>query len=127
MKWYLAKIVYQIVCGTGDHTPQFDEQLRLLAASDDEEAITKAHAIGDQEADSFRNAAAQLVCWQFVAVSELYPIVNFIDGAEIYSSIREADDAEAYITFVKAKAAAISGAQLTLLQHSNDPIEHIAL
>ena len=30
MKWYLAKIVYRIICGEGNHTPQFDEQLRLI-------------------------------------------------------------------------------------------------
>jgi len=27
MNWYLAKLVFRIICGDGDHTPQFDEQL----------------------------------------------------------------------------------------------------
>ena len=30
MNWYLAKIVYRIICGDGNHTAQFDEQLRLV-------------------------------------------------------------------------------------------------
>ena len=127
MQWHLAKLVYQIVCGEGNHTPQFDEQLRLIAADDTGEAIIKAYTIGQQEEESFCNEAAQLVSWQFVAVSELYPIADFIDGAEIYSSVREVDDAAAYITFVKAKAAAISGARTSLLQYSNSPIEHISI
>ncbi|MEP7129294.1 MAG: DUF4288 domain-containing protein, partial [Chitinophagales bacterium] len=29
MNWYLAKIVFRIICGDGLHQPQFDEQLRL--------------------------------------------------------------------------------------------------
>jgi hypothetical protein len=29
MQWYLAKLVFQIICGDGNHRPQFDEQLRL--------------------------------------------------------------------------------------------------
>ena len=36
MNWFLAKIVYRIVCGKGEHTPQFDEQLRLIGAEDEE-------------------------------------------------------------------------------------------
>ena len=35
MKWYLAKIIYRIICGEGIHTPQFDEQLRLIHAEDE--------------------------------------------------------------------------------------------
>jgi hypothetical protein len=42
MNWYLTKIVFQIICGDGDHTPQFDEQLRLISASSKEAAISKA-------------------------------------------------------------------------------------
>ncbi|MCW3073123.1 MAG: hypothetical protein JWP69_192 [Flaviaesturariibacter sp.] len=127
MQWYLAKLVYQIICGDGQHTPQFDEQLRLIASVDADEAITKAYTIGQLEEETFCNQKQQLVSWQFIAVSELYPVSDFIDGAEIYSSIREADDAAAYITFVKAKAAAISGAQTLFLPHLNSPIEHIAI
>ena len=41
MKWYLAKIVFQIICGDGKHTAQFDEQLRLIAAADEDEAFGK--------------------------------------------------------------------------------------
>ena len=49
MKWYLAKIVYRIICGDGNHTAQFDEQLRLIEAEDDMHAFQKARITGDQE------------------------------------------------------------------------------
>ena len=42
MKWFLAKIVYRIICGSGNHTPQFDEQLRLIEADSEEDAFKKA-------------------------------------------------------------------------------------
>jgi hypothetical protein len=107
MKWYLAKIVYRIICGEGEHTAQFDEQLRLIAASDEVEAFQKARTIGVEEQESFYNLKQQPVRWQFVDVSELYRLSQLIDGAELYSRISEADDADAYISFVHHKSASI--------------------
>jgi hypothetical protein len=34
MKWYLAKFVYQVISGNGNHSPQFDEQMRLIRADE---------------------------------------------------------------------------------------------
>lgn len=39
MNWYLTKIVYRIICGQGNHTAQFDEQLRLIQADSAQEAF----------------------------------------------------------------------------------------
>ena len=104
MKWYLAKLVYRIICGDGDHTAQFDEQLRLIAASDEQEAYTKGVTIGKDEEDTFYNHRSQLVRWEFINVSEIYRLSELIDGAEIYSKINEVDDAITYTTFVHRKA-----------------------
>lgn len=107
MKWYLAKIVYRILCGDGAHTAQFDEQLRLINAADEGEAFDKATRIGRSEAETFYNNKLELVQWQFVNVSELYRLQQLIDGTEMYSRITEVDNAEAYIDFVHHKAGAI--------------------
>jgi hypothetical protein len=107
MKWYLAKIVFQIICGDGNHIAQFDEQLRLISAGDEDEAFEKARTIGKNEEDSFYNMKQQLVQWQFVNVSELYHLSELIDGAEMYSRISEVDDAEAYLTLVHRRAESI--------------------
>ena len=66
MNWYLSKIVFQIICGDGQHTPQFDEQLRLIEAEDADIAFAKAQAIGGQEQEAFLNQHQHLVQWQFV-------------------------------------------------------------
>ena len=104
MNWYLTKIVFQIICGDGDHTPQFDEQLRLISASSKEAAFSKAQHIGKREEETFYNRKQQLVRWQFINVSEIYKISELIDGAEIYSRIEERDSAEAYIHVINQKA-----------------------
>jgi hypothetical protein len=107
MKWYLAKIVFQIICGEGNHTAQFDEQLRLIAATNEDQAFEKANRIGKDEEDNFYNLKNELVRWEFVNVSELYFLSELIDGAEMYSRINEVDDADAYITFVHRRAESI--------------------
>jgi len=107
MNWYLAKIVFRIICGEGDHTPQFDEQLRLIAAVNEDEAFYKAQSLGEQEEDAFMNVEQKRVQWKFINVSELYRISALIDGAELYSRITEADDAKEYINLVHKKARAI--------------------
>ncbi|MEO9022364.1 MAG: DUF4288 domain-containing protein [Ginsengibacter sp.] len=104
MKWYLAKIVYRIICGNGDHTPQFDEQLRLIEAEDDMHAFQKARLIGDREEDHFLNNYEKPVHWKFVDVSELHPLNELIDGAEIYSRICEMKDDKEYIRQVNDRS-----------------------
>ena len=107
MNWYLAKTIFQIICGQGAHTPQFDEQLRLIHAGDEHEAFSKAHQIGLEEEDAFENMQQQLVQWKFINVAELYKLDGLIDGAELYSRIYETDSAETYIGTVHRKAAHI--------------------
>ncbi|MBC7947166.1 MAG: DUF4288 domain-containing protein [Chitinophagaceae bacterium] len=104
MNWYLAKMVFRIVCGEGEHTPQFDEQLRLVSGKTKEEAFQKAVDMGQREEETFINRKEQLVQWQFINVSELYKLSELIDGAELYSRIEERDNAEAYIYTVNQKA-----------------------
>lgn len=105
MNSYLVKLVYQIVCGDGRHTPQFDEQLRFVAAPGEEEALQKARCIGVQEEDVFFNNRQQLVQWKFINASEIYSLDELRDGAEVFSQIREADDAHLYCKLVDHKAA----------------------
>jgi hypothetical protein len=107
MNWYLAKIVFRIICGEGNHTAQFDEQLRLISASDKEEAFQKAVAMGNQEQDMFVNLRKELVKWQFINVSEIYRLSALIDGAELYSRIEEREDGDSYIHGVNKKAEGI--------------------
>ena len=107
MNWYLAKIIFQIVCGEGTHTAQFDEQLRLIAADNREMALHKAIELGKTEEDSFYNIHQQPVRWNFINVSELNRMEELQDGAEIYSKIKETEDADSYLTHIENRASLI--------------------
>jgi Domain of unknown function (DUF4288) len=104
MNWYLAKIVYRIISGDGKHTPQFDEQLRLINADDDLHAFQKARLIGDKQQDSFLNKVNNTVRWKFIDVAEINKLENLTDGAEMYSRIYEEENAELYIRATHSRA-----------------------
>lgn len=96
MKWYISKLIYQIICGDGQHTAQFDEQLRVIHAEDDMHAFQKARLLGHREEDSFLNNDNKPVHWKFIDVCELHQVSPLIDGAELYSRIHEQDDAAGF-------------------------------
>ena len=104
MNWYIAKLVYRVICGEGNHTPQFDEQVRLIKAEDELHAFHKARLIGDNEAVNGMNDTTIAVRWKFIDVSELLPLVSMADGAEIYGTVKEELDADMYIRTTQKKA-----------------------
>jgi hypothetical protein len=108
MKWYLAKLVYRIICGEGDHKPQFDEQLRLIYAEDELHAFNKAQLTGEREQDHFLNESRHPVQWKFINVTELHKLEELTDGAEVYSRIHEDDDGDNYQHMVHVKAGYLS-------------------
>ena len=107
MNWYLAKIVFEIICGDGNHTPQFDEQLRLIEAGSAAEAFDRAIEIGESENDEFTNESRKLVQWKFINVSELLRLSELVNGVELYSKVQEADNARLYRELIHKKAAHI--------------------
>lgn len=104
MKWYTAKIVFKISSENTEHKPQFDEQLRLIAANSREEAFHKARALGIREEDSFINDRKNTVRWEFINVAETVTLRKLEDGIEIYSQIHEAEEATTYIHYIHQKA-----------------------
>ena len=119
MTCYLAKIIYQIVCGDGNHTPQFDEQLRLITACNYADAFNKATAVGYHEEHNFYNHYHKLVQWKFINVSELYCMTDYADGAEMYSCIKEIPDPKFYINEVHLKAKRLQQEDFHFLMHAS--------
>lgn len=104
MKWFIAKLVFNISTAEQKHKPQFDEQLRLLAAVDMEEAFLKARRLGLREEDSFLNDTLHQVKWEFINVAEILPLTSLEDGTELYSHVHETDEAKSYIHDVHQRA-----------------------
>lgn len=104
MSWFISKIVFNISSENTAHKPQFDEQLRLIAASSREEAFVKARKLGLSEEESFLNDQNNKVKWEFINVAEIVPLDGLEDGMEIYSNVYETDEARKYIQGVHQKA-----------------------
>lgn len=119
MNWYLLKLVYQIICGDGDHKAQFDEQLRLVLADDRFHAFTKGRCIGENEQESFYNCNGKMVQWKFIDIAEINDLGEILDGAELYSRINEVEDAKNYRKLLTAKANGLFQESLQQSVNSN--------
>jgi hypothetical protein len=108
MNWFVAKIVFRIISGDGSHNAQFDEQLRLISAADEQHAFEKATEIGMKNQDKFLNNERQPVQWQFIDVAEINPLNDLADGTELYYQIHEAPDADLYMAWAHHKSALLS-------------------
>lgn len=107
MNWYVAKLIFRITCGNGNHQPQFDEQLRLISASDEKEALEKAQKIILAEQLVMEDKSQSAIRWDFINITELYQLDELKDGSEIYCNILEVNNAEEYIEMSHQKALLI--------------------
>ena len=119
MNWYLVKLVYQIICGDGLHTAQFDEQLRIIEAADDIHALAKAQLLGHREQETFYNNKEKLVQWKFIDTTEICQLTKLSDGTELYSRIIEYEDADIYTDIIRKKAS-------VLLKENAETVLHIS-
>lgn len=104
MNWYITKVIFAITREDSQSKRQFDEQLRLIAAQDQEEAFLKARAIGLDEEECFYTDRNRKVKWEFINVSEVIPLKGLEDGVELYSRIHETEEGQEYVHFVHQKA-----------------------
>ena len=105
MNWYIAKLVYQVIYGNGIFDAQFCEQLRLVEASDELHAFTRAQLLGHTEETVLYSQNEALVQWKFINVCELILLNDLADGAEIQSQLTEPGHAKAFIKTVQRQAS----------------------
>jgi len=104
LNWYLVKLVFQVQIGAGAHTPQFDEQWRLIKADEVAWAEEKATVLGRMEECNFLSERKEKVDWKFIGVSDIHKIGPFEDGAQLFSATEEPTDASEYIRHIKTTA-----------------------
>ena len=103
MNWYLTKMVFRITFGKGEHKAQFEEQIRIIAAPTAEAALEKANIMAVTEKNQAKDSGS-MVKWQFVTITELYRLHNFIDGAELFSQVREEENGDLFEEKMHRKA-----------------------
>lgn len=106
--WYMSKIIFRIVVGNGDHNAQFEEQVRLIKARNEEEAFLKARMIGGRGEESFLNASLNTVRWEFIDISDLVLLPELSDGMELCSRIYEEENVEEFVAFTHSRANKIA-------------------
>ena len=104
MNWYLVKLIFLVRSGEGNHTPQFDEQCRLIRADEVSWAYEKAKVLGRMEETNFMNDRDETVEWKFIDVVDIHKISVMEDGGQLFSTTQEPIDADAYIEDVKLKS-----------------------
>ena len=104
MNWYLAKLIYQVTIGEGNHVPQFDAQYRLIRADELDWAWEKATTMGRLGETIFANEKAEEVKWMFIAVEEICPIDSLEDGSQLYGSTIEPDDVDEFIRITRERS-----------------------
>lgn len=114
MKWFVAKIIFRIY-SEGAKASQFDEHLRLILASDFDEAFLKARVLGISEEETLVTDRNRTLKWEFINVAELIPLTELRDGTEIYSSIHETSEGSSYIHHVHQRAVLMQTKQRPLV------------
>ena len=106
MNWFVAKLIFEINT-QGSKNSQFDEQLRLIEAINDELALEMAYQLGLMQQEEIIDNKNHSVVWKFIAVTELENIGEIAHGKEIHYKITEPEQAEKYLAFAKEKASAL--------------------
>jgi|SRR4051812_29680794 hypothetical protein len=113
MQKYLAKLMFNINIDNGVDTTQFDEQYRVIESRSLEDAFHKARTIGKKEEDTFINAQNKLISWQFIDVTEVYPLSEVKDGDQLYSNTQKVTDTGSFISYIRQKSMEIQAKNLT--------------
>ena len=119
MNWYIAKLVYQVIYGNGLFDAQFSEQIRLVEATDEVHAFTKAQLLGHKEENVLYSENEALIRWKFIDVCELMPLDNMADGAEILSQLCEPPSAKVYVKTVQRQASQVLADSCNKCFHQN--------
>ena len=112
MNWYLVKLIFSLDGYNDAKNAQFDEQLRLINATNEEAAYFKAKQMGKQFQSTFSTENGNLLSFNFIDVSEVIKVEQLSDGVEIYSNTIETHDKKTFIQSVIQKGMAIQSKYL---------------
>lgn len=104
MNWYLVKLVFKIANQKETLTVEFDEQYRMVQASNEEEALAKGKILGVKNEFTTENAEGNAVSWIFIDIAYIKKIEAITDGVELFSSTFTAEHPEEHIRFVHHQA-----------------------
>lgn len=106
MNWYAVKMIFQIEDLENTY-PQFDEQIRLIDAVNEDLALEMAYQIGMMQHETVITSKNQKLNWKFIAVTEIQHLGEIEHGKEIHYQINEPEELDVYLQIVKEKAESL--------------------
>ncbi|PIE18115.1 MAG: hypothetical protein CSA66_05090 [Proteobacteria bacterium] len=98
-KYYVAVVVYESASESPDYTPLYEECISLIKASSEDEARSKAEALGRTRSAKYKNVEGQEISWSLRNIVDINPMLEDSLGevTEIYA--RHFKDIDAYRKF----------------------------
>lgn len=107
-RWYVAKLILQCRVGDDDSGPwTCDEQIRVINATDDDQAYEKALRIGKGQEHNYQNVYSEIVRWSFIGLNDLERLDEDVikDGTEITSRLLKTENPSSLVTPKKQLSA----------------------
>lgn len=98
---YLVRLIFSIQIEGNGQKFQFDEQLRLVWARDENKAMEVGQMIGYEEEEKFQNQNGTWVYWQFEGCQLIGNLGNKPNGSLVFSLTTEFDDPSGYLALVR--------------------------
>src|SRR5688572_13518311 len=105
MNRFLIKMNFQI--RIAEENSRFDEQLRVMDALNEEEALFKGIALGKGEETLYLNSEAEEVSWKFLGISDVINLTAMKPGDLVTERLCRKTDHESYKAYLKKKSLEI--------------------
>ncbi|MGM9479252.1 DUF4288 domain-containing protein [Pedobacter sp. GSP4] len=112
MKWFAVNCIYQVICGEGKHTPQFNEQTRLIQATGRAAALEKVRLNAANFNPPFNNCKGEKVVWKFIGVGGISEMEEPADGVEVSSKIIEPESVSQYLEKLEHRNKSLTNQKL---------------
>jgi hypothetical protein len=88
--WFAAKLLFESTVPDEDGRLLQEESIRLIQASDEADARSRACQLGNSEQHQYPNHLGETVAWQFVSVLEIQDLCeeSLSDGMEVFSTLK---------------------------------------
>jgi len=100
---YIAQLYFEIQ-SQEQNKSQFDCQLRMIQAENEEEAFFLAKEIGLKETTQFVNENGKLVKWNFVGITHIQELDFSENGTQIFSDTIEIDKKDTFLSYIQTKS-----------------------
>jgi hypothetical protein len=102
MKYYIAKLIFEIEVLNEKRKIQYEEKLVCVKGPDTASAYKKATTLAKQHETAFINGNHHHIQWKLLGITNLFPLNRFEENLELYSEIKEDGEIDASMLVKRA-------------------------